>query len=367
MPTHAHQRPKMVEDFCTRAQARFSAFFHGHSVITKERYGTPHVKTKAMNSYRPRVAVAEDGLRRDGPGSRSRTSTRSLIDPISSPLCSPVSPQTEELWHYRGAFFRPVSTIVPGPRVEAQIDHRSRGSFPAHHEGPSQARKLKEERRCVPTVTDRQIKYKIIGSLISGTLLVLLLTIYLGLAVSGSISDKSVHVIMIVLILFLTMLFCHFLIRLCMLSLRLRDRTKRRIKRVPSAADDEELAQPQSPIPVILARDEELGLHEGGSDNDSIKPVQPPPPAYGVWRSSVVSAGWPESLLLGLLDVDLSSVRTLISYTGNEQIGCLCGNAKEKLLIWLSILLCVRRAITRASPRYPRAYIPRPRCQSFSR
>ncbi|KAL8939561.1 MAG: hypothetical protein Q9216_003292 [Gyalolechia sp. 2 TL-2023] len=85
------------------------------------------------------------------------------------------------------------------------------------------------------------------------------------------------------------MLFCHFLIRLCMLNFRLRDRTKRCIRRAPSAADDEDLAQPQTPIPVILARDEELGLHEADSDNDnsSGRPVQPPPPAYGVWRSSV--------------------------------------------------------------------------------
>ncbi|KAI4172012.1 MAG: hypothetical protein LQ343_003921 [Gyalolechia ehrenbergii] len=83
------------------------------------------------------------------------------------------------------------------------------------------------------------------------------------------------------------MLFCHFLIRLCMLNLRLRNRTKRHIKGVPSAADDEELARPQTPIPVILARDEEIGLHENSSQNDSIRSMQPPPPAYGVWRSSV--------------------------------------------------------------------------------
>lgn len=281
------QRPTVIQDFCSRAQVRFSAFFHGHSVLTKERYGTPHMTTKVMHSYRPNVAAGEDGLRRDGQVSRSRTSTRSLIDPISSPLGSPGSPQTEELWHHRGALFRPVSTLAPDPRLETQMDHRSRGSFSICQEGPSLVKKSKEERYCLPTVMNRQIRYKIIGSLVSGSLLILLLTIYLALAVSGSISDQSVHIVMIILILFVTMLFCHFLIRLCMLSIRLRDRTKRRVKRVLRPADDEELAQPQTPIPIILARDEEMGLHGTGNGNNSNSPVQPPPPAYGVWRSSV--------------------------------------------------------------------------------
>lgn len=306
------QRPTVIQDFCSRAQVRFSAFFHGHSVLTKERYGTPHMTTKVMHSYRPNVAAGEDGLRRDGQVSRSRTSTRSLIDPISSPLGSPGSPQTEELWHHRGALFRPVSTLAPDPRLETQMDHRSRGSFSICQEGPSLVKKSKEERYCLPTVMNRQIRYKIIGSLVSGSLLILLLTICesltassgfwltqcldLALAVSGSISDQSVHIVMIILILFVTMLFCHFLIRLCMLSIRLRDRTKRRVKRVLRPADDEELAQPQTPIPIILARDEEMGLHGTGNGNNSNSPVQPPPPAYGVWRSSVVSAEQPDIL-----------------------------------------------------------------------
>lgn len=55
---------------------------------------------------------------------------------------------------------------------------------------------------------------------------------------------------------------------------------------------EEDYAQPETPIPIILARDEELGLHDddASADSDSIRPVQHPPPAYGLWRSSVVSA-----------------------------------------------------------------------------
>lgn len=85
------------------------------------------------------------------------------------------------------------------------------------------------------------------------------------------------------------MIFCHFLIRLSMLSLHVRVRGDRRIQQVPTIGDEEECAQPDTPIPVILARDEESGLNDTGSDDESIRPIQHPPPAYGLWRSSVVS------------------------------------------------------------------------------
>lgn len=62
----------------------------------------------------------------------------------------------------------------------------------------------------------------------------------------------------------------------------------------PLNADEEAgYAQPRQPIPVVLARDEQLGLHD---DNDGVEEAEeaeavalpPPPPAYGLWRSSVV-------------------------------------------------------------------------------
>lgn len=45
-------------------------------------------------------------------------------------------------------------------------------------------------------------------------------------------------------------------------------------------------AQPERPIPVVLAGDEEL-LAE--SHRSAQEKIPPPPPAYGLWRSSVVS------------------------------------------------------------------------------
>ncbi|KAL8900507.1 MAG: hypothetical protein Q9192_001042 [Flavoplaca navasiana] len=91
----------------------------------------------------------------------------------------------------------------------------------------------------------------------------------LALAISRSAQGQTFHVVFVVFILVLTMIFCHFLIRLSMLSLHLRVRGERQIRRAPTSADEEECAQPETPIPVILARDEELGLSDTSSDRET--------------------------------------------------------------------------------------------------
>ncbi|KAI4112541.1 MAG: hypothetical protein LQ345_006323 [Seirophora villosa] len=246
---------------------------------------------KTADPYRPHRHVARGHATRERPTPRSRASTRSLIDPVSSPFSSPGSPHTEELWHYRGAFFRPVSTLASTPRTTTATHNASQDRDTTPHARPSLSRKPRQKRGCFSAIQDRQIKHKLIGLLISGALLVLLLTIYLSLAVSGSVGSSDFHVVMIVFTLVLTMIFCHFIIRLCMLCFRFRARVLRRERERSCTMDegaDEDYAQPETPIPVILARDEELGLHDDASaDSDSVRPVQHPPPAYGLWISSV--------------------------------------------------------------------------------
>ena len=77
-----------------------------------------------------------------------------------------------------------------------------------------------------------------------------------------------------------------------MLTLRARLNRRAGEDRVPSRAAEDGYAQPARPIRVILARDEELGLHadddDSGGERDDVPAVQFPPPAYGLWRSSVV-------------------------------------------------------------------------------
>jgi hypothetical protein len=55
-----------------------------------------------------------------------------------------------------------------------------------------------------------------------------------------------------------------------------------RTDRVPSMVGRDGFAHPQHPIRVITVHDEEVAESLGAA-------TLPPPPAYGLWRSSVVS------------------------------------------------------------------------------
>lgn len=92
----------------------------------------------------------------------------------------------------------------------------------------------------------------------------------------------------ILIILSTTILFCHSLVRLCMLSLNPKRVSE--IPRIPDMAGPDGF-QPDRPIRVHLARDEELAeevdpVHVLDPEKEILKA---PPPAYGLWRSSVVS------------------------------------------------------------------------------
>ncbi|KAI4165980.1 MAG: hypothetical protein LQ342_000411 [Letrouitia transgressa] len=66
-----------------------------------------------------------------------------------------------------------------------------------------------------------------------------------------------------------------------------QNRSRSQIERVPSQENEEGFARPRAPIRVILARDEELGFHDDETSGATRETVQHPPPAYGLWRSSV--------------------------------------------------------------------------------
>jgi hypothetical protein len=92
----------------------------------------------------------------------------------------------------------------------------------------------------------------------------------------------------IMMLLAITIFFCHSLIRLCMLILN-PPRTHSR-PRAPDMTSADGF-QPIVPIRVHLARDEEAAAEsevEPQRDHDLEKDlIPPPPPAYGLWRSSV--------------------------------------------------------------------------------
>lgn len=96
------------------------------------------------------------------------------------------------------------------------------------------------------------------------------------------------HVIFILFIIFATMFFCHSLIRLCMMSQHPRSRRLRDCVRLPLSCHAEEELSLNTPVRVHGSQDEELALDGALPDRNEIT-VKVPPPAYGVWRHSVVS------------------------------------------------------------------------------
>lgn len=96
---------------------------------------------------------------------------------------------------------------------------------------------------------------------------------------------QEFHVLLILLIMIFTIFFCHSILRLAMILLR-GPRDEYASNRVPSRVGPMGYAQPERPIHVVLARDEEIAAD---GDEAGREKVMPPPPAYGLWRSSVVS------------------------------------------------------------------------------
>lgn len=95
------------------------------------------------------------------------------------------------------------------------------------------------------------------------------------------IANSEFTVLLILIILFATIFFCHGLIRLCMLVARPQRAEERRRNQLPQHFGPGGYAIPRQPIRVVLARDEEAA----GIESETAKIN---PPAYGLWRESVV-------------------------------------------------------------------------------
>ncbi|KAJ4396231.1 hypothetical protein N0V93_000450 [Gnomoniopsis smithogilvyi] len=133
---------------------------------------------------------------------------------------------------------------------------------------------------CFPWIKSRKVRSQILQCFVSGSFLVLLLTVYLALSATKNISNSEFSVLLILIILFATIFFCQGLIRLCLLIFRPKPTEERRRSRLPQMYGPSGYAVPRQPIRVVLARDEEAA----GIESDATKTN---PPAYGLWRESV--------------------------------------------------------------------------------
>lgn len=149
-----------------------------------------------------------------------------------------------------------------------------------------------QERKC--TFKNQRIRRKLISCIVSGLVLVVLLSVCmyiasyqstqansidLGLALSNRVRNQQFSILVVLVILIDAVFFCHALIRLCMKILK--PPCEDEIPNLPAMVGPNGYANPAQPIPVALARDEEAA----GIESDATKI---PPPAYGLWRESVV-------------------------------------------------------------------------------
>ncbi|KAF1832582.1 hypothetical protein BDW02DRAFT_420201 [Decorospora gaudefroyi] len=148
-------------------------------------------------------------------------------------------------------------------------------------------RRREESRTAAIYVQGTAARGKMIACVISGTFLVTLLAIYLAIALTNRSLGQEIHILFIMVLLTITIFFCHSLIRLCMLMLNpAREETRQPIPTIMGSDG----FQPIVPIRVHLARDDEAHVGEETiiSEMDPEKDIPPPPPpAYGLWRSSV--------------------------------------------------------------------------------
>ncbi|RWA07354.1 hypothetical protein EKO27_g7751 [Xylaria grammica] len=134
---------------------------------------------------------------------------------------------------------------------------------------------------CFPWVKSRRARALILRCFVSGLFLITMLTIYLSLSITKNINTSEFSILLILLIILTTIIFCHGLVLLCMILVRPRNRQG-------TSGNDLEgnryghpgYAIPRQPIRVVLARDEEAA----GIESSAAKLK---PPAYGLWRESV--------------------------------------------------------------------------------
>lgn len=108
----------------------------------------------------------------------------------------------------------------------------------------------------------------------------------LAIALTNRDLGQEIHILFIMVLLAITIFFCHSLIRLCMLIL---NPPREEHRPTISSMTGPDGFKPIVPVRVHLARDEESAIEHNeehhNPEKDDLPP--PPPPAYGLWRSSV--------------------------------------------------------------------------------
>lgn len=199
--------------------------------------------------------------------------------------------------------------IIPQPAVLAASDARRVAlesmNSEVRDEQPQTVRKDKPKRFlfCLPPIKSRHVRAQLAMCFVAAVFLFSLLAVCkwlsvffgvarrlksnlemlisvtdLGLTLTKHVVIGELNIMLIMIILLAAVFFCYSIIRLWILIVR-GDPPD-----IPRAIDPRGYAVPRNPIRVVMAQDEEAA----GVENEAMTMK---PPAYGLWRESVVCTG----------------------------------------------------------------------------
>lgn len=285
--------------------------FSGESRIGSRRLSPESPKTPRLPLGFPNISSSRITL-------PHLTHTRSNRSIDSQTSISPLSPHVAPPAHSRtisAESFRELQRSASDTAADRRRDSRRRfvGVDPeelhlAHLAEAHRARKNKHKNKkrqrqpiCLPNIKNRTIRKKLLSCVVSGSILFFVLgickalpptsliaveanngTIDLTISLTKKDADSEFNVLLILFMLATGIVFCHSVIRLAMMIRHPPPEGERRRRNLPPMVGPGGFANPPEPIRVVLARDEEAV----GIESEALKF---PPPAYGLWRESVVS------------------------------------------------------------------------------
>ncbi|KAE9987157.1 hypothetical protein EG328_003626 [Venturia inaequalis] len=172
------------------------------------------------------------------------------------------------------------------PRGQRKRRRRRRRQGAWVHEGGTRQGSV-----TLKTLAHGYTRMKFMAVLISGLFLACIGTIYLtlNLTMRNSI-PQELHILFVLALLGTVAFFSHSAIRLWIMAHKgnLPSYESSHHNRIPSTAGPEGF-KPSRPIPVQLARDDEIAAldEEGCLHEEKLETTKMPPPAYGLWRESV--------------------------------------------------------------------------------
>jgi len=202
---------------------------------------------------------------------------------------APSPPPTTEFHPAHPILERPEPTVRRGNvRIARPPGQSEQTQTPAHPPAATDLESQNPAHRTKPRAWFWQkqswkgLQSKLAVVIVSGLLLAISLAIYLGLALTPSLQLRHQwHIVLILIILLSTMLFCHALLRLCIVASNPSrfQRLSRNFSRIPSVARPGGYANPTEPIRINTVYN--------GDDLALVDPTKSPPPVYGLWRCSV--------------------------------------------------------------------------------